>query len=114
MTVRSSNSIRQLLKSINRFHSECMPVPSGLTWKPSQQHFLLAVDGGKSASSARPREQKPRTILWLSVPRKQQKPRVWPCAWPENSKIQISPAPQGPVPALYTALLRDGHSQDFS
>ncbi|GFO17876.1 hypothetical protein PoB_004438100 [Plakobranchus ocellatus] len=131
MAIRFSKSVRQLwLKSIKRFQPVLMLVSSKLSFEPSQHRPPRMA--AEVALLPRSRGKKPRRILWLSVPREQQKLRHQPSAgpfsrkdrrplgnhsivlrlWPWNLRrlypqsggIPPPPAPRGPPPPLWSAL----------
>ncbi|GFO45335.1 hypothetical protein PoB_007184000 [Plakobranchus ocellatus] len=85
MAVRFSKPVRQLwLKSIKRFQPVLMLVPSRPSFERSQQRSPRMA--AEVPLLPRPRGKKPRRILRLPVPRKQQKPKCQPSAGSKSRK----------------------------
>ncbi|GFN96532.1 hypothetical protein PoB_002303800 [Plakobranchus ocellatus] len=85
MAVRFSKPVRQLwLNSIKRFQHKLLLVPSSPSFEQSQQRSPRIA--AEVPLLPRPRGKKPRRILWLAVPREQQKPKYQPSAGPKSQK----------------------------
>ncbi|GFO50021.1 RNA-directed DNA polymerase from mobile element jockey [Plakobranchus ocellatus] len=83
--VHFSKPIRQFFfKSIKRFQSEHLLVPSNLSFERSQQRSPRIA--AEVPLLPRPRGKKPRRILRLPVPREEQKLKYQPSAGPKSPK----------------------------